>query len=69
MSKMLKGEDFTSSQVPFIITIGKNEGISMKDVCAALGADKGLTTRVTRTLIEKELVENHDGSTRTYRLF
>jgi DNA-binding MarR family transcriptional regulator len=69
MSKMLKGEDFTSSQVPFIITIGENEGISMKDVCAALGADKGLTTRVIRTLIEKGLVENRGGSARTYRLY
>jgi DNA-binding MarR family transcriptional regulator len=69
MNKMLKGKDFSSSQVPFILTIGGNEGISMKDVCATLGADKGFTTRVIRTLIEKGLVVNRSESSRTYKLY
>jgi DNA-binding MarR family transcriptional regulator len=68
MNKMLKGKIFSSSQVPFIMTIGDNEGISMKEVCTALGADKGLTTRVVRTLIEKGLVENRNESGRSYKL-
>jgi DNA-binding MarR family transcriptional regulator len=69
MNRMLKGKDFLSSQVPFILTIGDNEGISMKDVCSTIGADKGLTTRVIRTLIEKELVVNRSESIRTYKLY
>ncbi|MEI6795305.1 MAG: MarR family transcriptional regulator [Methanomassiliicoccales archaeon] len=68
MNRMLKGENFSSSQVAFILTIGDNEGISMKEVCAALGADKGLTTRVIRNLIEKDLVVNRNESSRTYKL-
>jgi DNA-binding MarR family transcriptional regulator len=69
MNKTLKGKDFSSSQVPYILTIGDNEGISMKDVCATLGADKGFTTRVIRTLIEKGLVVNRSESSRTYKLY
>jgi DNA-binding MarR family transcriptional regulator len=69
MNKMLKGKDFSSSQVVFILTIGDNEGISMKDVCSTIGADKGLTTRVIRTLIEKGLVVNRSESSRTYKLY
>jgi MarR family transcriptional regulator, organic hydroperoxide resistance regulator len=68
MNKMLKGKDFSSSQVAFILTIGDNEGLSMKDVCSTLGADKGLTTRVIRALIEKGLVVNRSESSRTYKL-
>ena len=68
MNKMLKGEAFSSSQVPFILTIGNSEGISMKEICATLGADKGFTTRVIRTLIEKGLVVNRSESSRTYKL-
>jgi DNA-binding MarR family transcriptional regulator len=69
MNKMLRGREFTSAQVPYIRTIGDNEGISMKDVCATLGADKGLATRVIRTLIEKGLVENRNAASRTYKLY
>ena len=69
MNKLLKGKDFSSSQVTFILTIGENEGISMKDICSTLGADKGLTTRVIRALIEKGLVVNRSESNRTYSLF
>ena len=69
MNKMLKGQDFSSSHVAFILTIGDNEGISMKDVCSTIGADKGLTTRVIRTLIEKGLVVNRSESSRTYKLY
>jgi DNA-binding MarR family transcriptional regulator len=69
MNKMLKGKDFSSSQVAFILTIGDNAGISMKDVCATLGADKGFTTRVIRALIEKGLVVNRSESSRTYKLY
>jgi DNA-binding MarR family transcriptional regulator len=68
MNKMLKGKDFSSSQVPFIMIIGDSEGISMKEVCTALGADKGLTTRVVRTLIDKGLVENRNEYGRSYKL-
>jgi DNA-binding MarR family transcriptional regulator len=69
MNKVLKGKEFSSSQVPFIMIIGDSGGISMKEVCAALGADKGLTTRVVRTLIEKGLVENRSESGRSYKLY
>ena len=69
MNKILKDKDFTASQVPFIMEIGENEGISMKNLSTGLGADKGLTTRVVRTLIDNGFVENKDGSARTYRLY
>lgn len=69
MNKMLKGKDFSPSQVVFILTIGENESISMKDVCSIIGADKGLTTRVIRNLIEKGLVVNRSESNRTYKLY
>jgi DNA-binding MarR family transcriptional regulator len=69
MNRMLKGEDFSSSQVPYILTIGDNDGISLKDLCTTIGADKGLTTRVIRSLIEKGLVENRSGSSKPYKLY
>jgi DNA-binding MarR family transcriptional regulator len=69
MNRMLKGKDFSSSQMPFILTIGDNEGISMKEVCITTGVDKALTTRVIRSLIEKCLVENRSGSSKPYKLY
>lgn len=69
MNKTLKDKDFTASQVPFIMEIGDNEGISMKNLSTGLGADKGLTTRVVRTLIDNGFVENKGGSPRSYRLY
>lgn len=69
INKVLKGKDFTASQLPFIMEIGKNEGISMKDLSAAIGADKGLTTRVMQTLMANGFVENRSESARTYRLY
>ncbi|MDW5563905.1 MAG: winged helix-turn-helix transcriptional regulator [Methanomassiliicoccus sp.] len=69
MNKLLKDKEFTASQLPFIMEVGDNEGISMKDLCTSLGADKGLTTRVIRNLIENGFVENRSESSRTYKLF
>jgi DNA-binding MarR family transcriptional regulator len=51
------------------MTIGDNDGISMREVCSILGADKGLTTRVIRNLIEKGLVANRNESGRIYQLY
>jgi len=68
INRMLKDEDFTASQLPFIMEIGRSEGVSMKELCTALGADKGLTTRVVRLLIQNGLVENRSEAVRTYRL-
>jgi DNA-binding MarR family transcriptional regulator len=69
INKMLKGSDFTASQLPFIMEIGNNEGISMKDLSTAIGADKGFTTRVIQALIGNGLVENRSESVRTYKLY
>ncbi len=69
INKMLKGKDFTASHIPYILEIGKNEGVSMKDLCTSIGADKGLTTRVIQALIANGMVENRSGSSRTYRLY
>lgn len=69
MNRTLKDKDFTASQVPFIMEIGENEGISMKNLSTALGVDKGFTTRVVRVLIDNGFVENRGESSRTYRLY
>lgn len=69
MNKKLKDEEFKTSQVPFIIEIGNNEGGSMKELSIATGSDKGLTTRVVKTLIENGLVKNKSESSRTYELY
>jgi DNA-binding MarR family transcriptional regulator len=69
INKMLKDKDYTASQLPFIMEIGRNEGVSMKDLSTAIGADKGLTTRVIQTLIANGFVENRSESIRTYRLY
>jgi DNA-binding MarR family transcriptional regulator len=69
VNKMLKGKDFKASQIPFIMEIGNNEGVSMKDLCMLTGADKGLTTRVVKALIQNSFVENRSESSRTYELF
>lgn len=68
VNKILKDKDFKASQIPFIMEIGNNEGISMKDLCTLTGADKGLTTRVVKTLIENGFVENKSERNRTYEL-
>lgn len=69
INKLLRDKDFTAAQLPFIMTIGTNEGISMKDLSTKVGADKGLTTRVIQTLIMNGFVENRSGSSRTYQLY
>jgi DNA-binding MarR family transcriptional regulator len=69
MNKVLKEVGFTASQVPFILEIGVNEGISMKELSIFLGADKGLTAKVVHSLIKNGLVENRSESSRKYRLF
>lgn len=69
VNKMLKGKDFKASQIPYIMEIGNNEGVSMKELCTLTGADKGLTTRVVKALIENDFVENRSESSRTYELF
>jgi DNA-binding MarR family transcriptional regulator len=69
INKMLKDKDYTASQLPFIMEIGKNGGVSMKDLSTTIGADKGLTTRVIQTLIANGFVENRSESTRTYKLY
>jgi DNA-binding MarR family transcriptional regulator len=69
MNKMLRDKDFTASQLPYIMTIGETEGISMKQLSMVVGVDKGLTTRVIHTLIKNGLVVNNSESSRIYRLF
>ena len=69
VNKRLKGTDLTASQVPFIIEIAEREGLSVKDLCMALGVDKGLATRVIKALIENGYVVNRSESGRMYRLY
>jgi len=69
LNRLLKDTDIKSSHVPFILSIGKHEGCSMKDLCLMLGTDKGLVTRVVQNLIEGEFVENKSEGGRTYKLF
>ena len=66
---MLKDQDFKACHVPYILEIGNNEGCSMKELSILTGSDKGLTTRVVRSLIENDYVANITESNRTYRLF
>jgi DNA-binding MarR family transcriptional regulator len=69
MNKMLKDKCFTASQIPYIMAIGETEGISLKQLSIVVGGDKGLTTRVTHTLIKNGLAVNNSESSKTYRLF
>lgn len=69
MNRMLKDQDFTAAQVPFIMVIGKNEGLSMREISTKLGIDKGLTTRVIKDLIKKDLVMNNCEAARTSKLY
>lgn len=65
----LKDHDFKACHVPFILEIGNNEGCSMKELSVLTGSDKGLTTRMVRTLIQSDYVTNITESNRTYRLY
>jgi DNA-binding MarR family transcriptional regulator len=69
VNKVLKDKDLKASQIPFIMEIGNKEGVSMKDLCTLTGADKGMTTRVVKALIDNGLVENRSESVRTYELY
>ncbi len=69
LNRVLKDKDLTASQIPFIMEIGKSEGLSMKELCTSLGADKGLTTRVVQVLIANGFVENRSESSRSYKLY
>ncbi len=69
LNRVLKDKGLTASQIPFIMELGKSEGLSMKELCVNLGADKGLTTRVVQTLIANGFVENRSESSRTYKLY
>jgi len=68
MNKLLKDTDLKSSQVPFILTIGEDDGCSMKDLCITLGIDKGLVTRVVQTLIKNGFVVNENKNGKKYCL-
>ena len=69
LNRILRDKGFTASQIPYIMEIGKSEGLSMKELCTSLGADKGLTTRVVQALIANGFVENRSDTSRTYRLY
>ncbi|MFA5312022.1 MAG: MarR family winged helix-turn-helix transcriptional regulator [Methanomassiliicoccales archaeon] len=68
VNRLLKDTGLKSSHLPFIISIGENDGCSMKDLCLMLGIDKGLVTRVVRALINDGLVINASQSGKTYKL-
>jgi len=68
MNRLLKDTNFKSSQLPFIISIGEKDGCSMKDLCLMLGIDKGLVTRVVKTLIKNGYVINTSRSGKAYKL-
>lgn len=68
VNRLLKDKEFKASHIPFILEIGNHEGVSMKDLCTLTGADKGLTTRVVKALIENGFVENRSERSRTYEL-
>lgn len=69
INMLLKDQEFKACHVPYILEIGNNEGCSMKELSILTGSDKGLTTRVVRTLIESDYVTNITESNRTYRLY
>ena len=69
INQILKDQDLKACHMPYILEIGNNEGCSMKELSILTGSDKGLTTRVVRTLIQNDYVTNITESNRTYRLY
>ena len=67
--KALNEQEFCYVHVGYICTIGKREGISIKDICMTSGVDKGQATRVVGDLISMGAVENRSEDSRRYSLF
>ncbi len=65
----IKDTEFRANDMPFISIIGKNDGISQKDISSILDFDKSYTTRVVSFLISSGTVENiATGKTHSLRL-
>lgn len=56
------------SQGPYLITISRNRGASLKDIAARMMVDKSITTRTVGTLIEMGFVYNESKDIRRYSL-
>ncbi|MFA6710887.1 MAG: MarR family transcriptional regulator [Candidatus Methanomethylophilaceae archaeon] len=68
MNRKLYGTGISASYTPFLIEIGYTDGISLKDLTERVSTDKSLTTRVVKSLIEKNLVENTSCCKRMYSI-
>ncbi|MFA5452866.1 MAG: MarR family winged helix-turn-helix transcriptional regulator [Candidatus Methanomethylophilaceae archaeon] len=66
INKKLYGTGISASFIPFLIEIGYTNGISLKDLTERVNIDKSLTTRVVKSLIEKNLAENTSSCKREY---
>ncbi len=68
MNSKIGSMGITASQSFFIVSIGKNEGTSMKDLTAERSVDKALTTRAVKQLIETGFVDNISEYPQKYKL-
>lgn len=67
-SGVLEKYEITSSYSPFIMELFSDKGTTHKELTERVGIHKSLTTRVLKTLIEKEIVENR-GAGKEYSIF
>ena len=68
LTKALEGHPILASEVSSICIVHDRPGCSIKDICMAMGADKGRMTNVIKHLMEAGIVENRS-SARSYELF
>jgi DNA-binding MarR family transcriptional regulator len=68
MNSKIESLGITASQGFFIVSIGKNEGTSMKGLTAERFVDKSLTTRAVKQLMETGFVDNISEHPHKYKL-
>ena len=56
---------------PIIINIGKEEGLSQKQLCDRIEIDEALVTRIVKTLISQEIIykKRNTNDLRAYQLY
>lgn len=64
----MAGFGLTASSAPFLLEIGNNQGVNLKDITSKLCVDKALTTRTVRQLIEKGFVEDISENRRSCKI-
>ena len=71
LKPILETYDLPPNSFSIILNIGKEEGLSQKQLCERIGIDEALITRVVKTLIQKQIIykKRNTNDLRAFQLY